>query len=47
VNSPTQKNLDTCLLSLKDIEQNKGSNSSSRIACEEKNSGIHLDAQLN
>jgi len=39
VNSPTKKNLDPCFLSLKEIEQNKRSNSSSRTACEEKNDG--------
>jgi hypothetical protein len=52
VNSP--KNLNSCLFSLKEIEQNKGSNSSSRTASEEKNdrnkhekkSRIHLDTQL-
>jgi hypothetical protein len=54
VNSPTQKNLDTCFLYLKEIEQNKCLNSSSKTACEEKNdgnknekkSGIHFDTQL-
>jgi len=39
VNSPTQKNLDPCLLYLKEIEQNKHSNSSSKIAREENNDG--------
>jgi hypothetical protein len=51
VNSPTQKNLDSCLLSLNEIEQNKGLNSSSRTVLEENNDknknekkiGIHLD----
>jgi hypothetical protein len=37
VNSPTQKNLDPCLLHLKEIEQNKGSNSSSRTTHEKIN----------
>jgi hypothetical protein len=54
VNSPAQKNFDLCLLYIKEIKQNKRSNSSSRIAHEEKNDGnrnekklgIHLDTQL-
>jgi len=54
VNSPTQKNLDPCLLSLKEIKQNKHSNSSSSTACEKKNDGnkkekksrLHPDTQL-
>ncbi len=55
MNSPTQKNPDPCPLFLKEIEQNKRSNSSSKTTCEEKSDGnknekksrIHLDTQLN
>jgi hypothetical protein len=54
VDSPTQKNLDPCLLHLKEIEQNKGSNSSSRLHMKKKmiktkikiKSKIHPDTQL-
>jgi len=53
VNSPTQKNRDPWLLSLKEIEQNKHSNFSSRTAREKKNDGnknekksrLHPDTQ--
>jgi hypothetical protein len=54
VNSPTQKNFDLCLFYIKEIKQNKHSNSRSRTAREEKidgnknekKLGIHLDTQL-
>jgi hypothetical protein len=54
VNSPIENFFDPCLLYLKEIKQNKCSNSSSRLAREEKNDGnknekkleIHLDTQL-